>query len=154
MLTSVVLKDAASINSITVNNATYPLEKFDWGPDLIGDDLRKMDGPGRHFNFKHVETMPITMEGHILADSTSAYWTARKALLAIVIPDYTQVIPIHGTINIVLDGDAETYFTRIILKSSDVPLQALYPTVTPFMFQWESFDGYWLKLSDFQAAKI
>lgn len=154
MLTSVVLKNATSLSSITVNDAIYPLQRFDWNQDMVGDNLRKMDGPGRHFNMKYPETMPVHMEGHILSDSTSAYWTARKALLNIVVPDFTQTLAIHGTINIQIDGDSETYFTRVALMDWDVPLEALFPTVTPFLFQWESFDGYWLKLSNFLAAKI
>jgi len=147
MLTSVILRDAFSINSITVNDATYPLNKFDWNQDMVGDDLRRMDGPGRHLNYKHPETLPISMEGHILADSTSAYWTARKALLAVVIPDPIQTTAIHGTIRIQIDGDTEVYYVEVVLKDWAIPLEALYPTVTPFMFQWESFTGYWNKLS-------
>jgi hypothetical protein len=154
MLTSVVIKSADSLSSITVNDATYPLNVFNWNQTMVGDNLRRMDGPGRHFNQKYPETLPVHMEGHILADTTSAYWTARKALLNIVVPNFDQPLTIHGTINIQLDGDSETYFTRVALVDWDVPLEAFYPTVTPFMFQWESFDGYWLKLSSFLSAKI
>lgn len=154
MLTSITIYDAATLNSIAVNNATYPLHDFTWHGEMVGDNLRRMDGPGLHANYKYVQDMPINMEGAILADSTSAYWTARKNLLNIVIPDFTQTLPIHGSIRMQIDGDSEIYFTRVMLEDWDVPLAALYPTVTQFQFQWTSIDGYWLKLSNFQAAKL
>ncbi len=53
-----------------------------------------------------------------------------------------------------LDGDSNVYVANVILKDWDVPLQALYPTVTPFQFQWEAPVGYWTILSTQAVAKI
>jgi hypothetical protein len=100
--------------------------------------------------------MSINMEGHILGDSTSDYWTNRKELLGVVIPDptYLHLYRFHSRVDVKIDGDTETYYAYVILKDYEVPLEALYPTVTPFQFQWENVFGYWRKLSNNAAALI
>lgn|SRR5262245_52390260 len=147
--------NANAVSSIFVNDDDfYPVELFTWTPSMVGNNQPHMAGPGVHVNYKDIESMDIVMEGHIKANTTEAYWTARKALLNIVVPDYDQIYPTHGTVQFKINGDSETYTQGVHLENYEVQTEALYPTVTPFRFEWTGLQGYWLKLSNFQAAKI
>lgn len=146
---------ANGVDQIFVNDDEfYPVEVFTWTPSMVGDDRAKLAGYGRHWNYKDIETQSIRMEGHIKANTTELYWTARDALLNIVIPDPIQLAPFHGYVMFKRNGDSETYYQRVHLEDSEVPTEALYPTVTPFEFEWSGIDGYWLRLSNNQPAKI
>jgi hypothetical protein len=87
------------------------------------------------------------MEGDILADTTSAYWTNRLALLDKIMPTQEQTFRYHSHIQVTLDGGT-TYYANVTLQDWDCPTEALYPTRTPFMFQWENPYGYWRRVSD------
>lgn len=146
------------VTSIVVNELTepcfYPVELFTWTPGFVGDQRAKLKGPGRHWTFRDIEALDIQMEGHIKADTTNDYWAKRMALLNIVIPDAEQLAPFHGYLMFKTNDDPETYYQRIHLDHYEVPTEALYPTVTPFRFEWSGLEGYWLKLSNDQPVKI
>jgi len=140
---------------ITINDDDfYPVELFTWTPSMVGEDHPKIRGPGRHYNFKEIEVMSIELEGHIKADTTEDYWTARKALLEVAIPDPEQLAPWHGYLQFKVNGDSETYYQKVHLVHYEIPTEALYPTVTPMRFEWDGLDGYWKKLSNDAYAKI
>jgi len=144
--------------SIVINELTgtlkYPVSEFTWTDPTRGDDLPKMQEAGMHDRYKNIDSMGITMVGDILGSTTTEYWTNRKALLAIVIPKPGSLFRYHGTIEIKLDGDSETYWCNVDLEDRDTPLEAFYPTVSPFQFQWTNNFGYWRKLSDNTVAYI
>lgn len=155
MLDLVKIVAANGVTSITVNDDLYyPVEVFTWHPEWIGEQHGKLKGPGRHASYSEVETLVIQMEGHIKADTTDDYWVRRKALLNVVVPDADQLLPWHGYVQWSPDGDTETYYQKVHLVECEVPMEALYPTVTPFRFEWEGLDGYWLKLSNNLPAKL
>lgn len=142
-------------NYIDVNDDEYyPVERFTWHPEMVGDARAKLKGPGRHLNFREVEVMPIEMEGHIKANTTELYWQARKDLLNIVVPDVEQLAPWHGYVMFKYNGDSNTYYQRVHLVHYEIPTEALYPTVTPFRFEWDGLDGYWLTLGTNVAVKL
>lgn len=158
MLTQIKFWDAGLVNSVQVNEFTfpfyYPVERFIWHQPTRGDDLPVMEGAGKHDRYSDVDALPLEMEGHFLTDTTTQYWEKRKALMAILVPNNDHVYRYHSHVQIKLDGDSETYWANLTLKDYDAPLEANYPTVTPFHFQWEINFGYWRKLSNNAIARI
>lgn len=158
MISLIRIYDAGLVNSIIVNELTgtlkYPVRTFDWAQPTRGDDLPKLEEAGMHDSYKDVDNMPIVMEGDILADDTDSYWVNRKALMSIVIPTNDHIYRYHSHIQIKLDGDNETYWCNVNLEDYDAPLEAFYPTRTPFQFNWINNFGYWRKLSDSSIAYI
>ena len=145
-------------SSLVINELTgtlkYPVRRFIWGQPTRGDDLPKLQQAGQHDRYKNVDAMPVMMEGDLLGADTDAYWVNRKALLEIVVPDETQTLRYHSQIRIKLNGDSETYWCNVTLEDYDAPLEAFFPTRTPFIFQWKNPYGYWRKLSNNAAVKI
>lgn len=159
MLSMVKIWNAPLTSSCLLNELNpvrFPVEKFTWTQPTKGDPLPKMEEAGQHPRFSDVDVMSIDMEGHILGNSTSDYWTNRKELIGVVIPDptYLHQYRYHSRLDVKIDGDNETYYAYVILKEYEIPLEALYPTVTPFQFQWENVVGYWRKLSNNAVALI
>lgn len=158
MLQSIVFWNAGLALSIAVNEFTYPfyypVHRFVWDQPTRGDDLPNMEKPGRHPRYSDVDAMPVTMEGHFLTNNTTEYWQKRKALMAILVPQNYHGYRYHSRVHIKLDGDSETYWADLTLKDYDAPLEANYPTVTPFQFQWEADYGYWRALSNNLIAQI
>lgn len=153
MLTSVKIWNAGLSTMCELNRddpIRFPITKFEWSNPTKGEPLPKMERPGQHDRYSQVDVMPIEMEGDIVSDSTAGYWVNRKELLAVTIPDYenSQIYRYHSHIQIKIDGDPETYFANVVLKGHEVPMEALYPTVTSFQFQWECPYGYWRKVSN------
>jgi len=158
MLTSLTIDNAALVTSVIVNEFSgtlhYPVHRFVWDQPSRGDDLPKMEQAGRHDRYSDIDVMALTMEGHFLSDNTTQYWQIRNALLSVVIPFNDHLYRWHSRIRMKVDGDAETYWCYVVLMDYDAPLEANYPTVTPFQFQWENEYGYWRKLSDNSIAFI
>lgn len=158
MLQSIVFWDAGLISSIAVNEFTnpfyYPVHRFVWDQSTRGDDLPKMQAAGRHERYSDIDVLPLVMEGHFKTDDTTQYWVKRKALMNILIPNDNHLYRYHSRVVFKLDGDSESYYGDLTLKDYDAPVEANYPTVTPFQFQWEVAYGYWRKLSDGTIAKI
>ena len=155
MIDLIKIYKADGITSITVNDdVSYPVEMFNWTPTMIGDDLPHLQGPGRFPNYKEVEAMPIEMEGHIKANTPELYWTARKALLNIVIPDFNQTFGWHGYVEFQAADTTTLYRQKVHVVHWEVPIEALYPTVTPFRFEWEGLDGYWTDKGTGLPAKL
>ena len=159
MLTSVRIWNAGLTLSVILNEINpvkYPITDFVWTQPTKGDPIPKMEVPGQHDRKSQVDVMAINMEGDIVGDTTENYWVRRKELLAVVIPDFedSQIFRYHSHIQIKIDGDSETYWANLTLKDYEVPMRALYPTVTEFQFQWDNPYGYWRKLSNNAAALI
>jgi hypothetical protein len=155
---AITIIKAGGSPSLAVNELTahpnYPVEEFIWHTPTRGESPRNLQSGGGHFHKSYADPMPIEMQGHLLADSTSEYWTRRKALLAVIVPDIDPVYRFHSVIQMQLDGDGNVYYANVILKDYDIPLIANYPTVTAFQIQWEAPVGYWTVLSSLAIAKI
>jgi hypothetical protein len=121
----------------------YPVEEFIWHNSTRADSPPNLQAQGGHYHHAYLDPMSIEMRGHILSTDTSDYWVKRKALLAAVVPLPTDSGRYTGKISMQIDGDSSTYYANVILKDWDIPLQALYPTVTAFQIQWENPFGYW-----------
>lgn len=159
MLTSVKIWNAPLTLVCELNRVDpvrFPIKVFEWDEPTKGNPIPKMEVPGQHDRYNPIDAMNINMEGDIVGTTTAEYWVNRKELLAVVIPDFedSQIYRYHSHIQIKLDGDNETYYANVILKTRSTPMRALYPTVTEFQFQWENPYGYWRKLSNNVPALI
>lgn len=134
--------------SLTVNELVsepkYPIEKFTWDYETDGEPIPKFEAPGQFDNLKVVRNMTLDCEGHIVERTTPLYWTARKALCNLVVPP--NIVPAEKRnlrIEMMLDGDGSLYYGDFTLDDFSIPLEANYPTVTPFLFHWSCAFGYW-----------
>lgn len=159
MFTLIRLRDPVGITSLTINELTsqplYPVEKFTWDYETDGDEIPKFESPGQFDNIKVVRSMTLDCEGHIVTQSSSAYWTARKNLMNLVVPP--AIVPAqkkHVRIEMQLDGDANIYYGDFVLDDWSCPLEANYPTVTPFLFQWTCNFGYWRNIATNAAVRL
>jgi len=151
MITSLYVAGAVDSFSGTLelDTLTYPLQKFAWEYATVGDRPARHQQAGSWDAPKFVEYMSITMEGEILASTTSAYWTARKALLQKIIPPRANTLYNHVKFLLTVDGDAEVYYTFAVLEQNVGALEATgAPTVSQFQLMFESHEGYWQKSSD------
>lgn len=145
MYSVVTLTDSNGINSVDLDEFPYPLQKFDWDPDMVGGDgFAKPASFGRWDAFRRTQAMNIHCEGEIVTDTVTEYWAARKALMAIACPVSEQVERNHSRLNITLEGDGVSYVAFVQLQSMNAPIAALgSPTVSQFMFEWTCNVGYW-----------
>jgi len=145
MITKIELWDAANLGYVELDTLTYPLQKFSWEYPIVGDDVQRPFSAGQYDTRKSVGSMTIDCEGEIVQTTTTLYWTARKALVAKVIPLYSQISYNHSTIKLTLDGDSQVYIAQVVLSSYSIPLAATgAPTISPFQFSWTCNKGYWL----------
>lgn len=157
MIASIQFISANGINSVLLNESdatSYPVYKFEWNYATDGADIPKGQTYGQWPTRKFVRKMPITCEGDIIGTTSAAYWTARKALLAAIVPNPTSTFTNHGRLYMTLEGDGSTYYADVSLVGFQVPMEANYPTMSQFQFQWEANFGYWINLSTGQPALI
>jgi hypothetical protein len=147
MITSLVMKNAVDnfSSSLAIDTNVYPLRIFHWNPEMDGADIGKMQAPGRHSWRKDVRHMPIDMEGTILATDTSAYWTARKALVAKATHDPANLIYDPIKFELTLDGDGEVYYAFCVCESWAAPLDVAIgsPTISEFQGLYSCRAGFW-----------
>lgn len=155
MINSMSFVAANGVTSITLNDDTYPVQKFSWDYPTDGADIPKAQTYGQWPTRKFVRKMTIDCEGWILSNSASGYWTARKNLLAAIVPNPSNTATNHGRLSVKFEGDTSTtYWADVLLVGFQVPMEANYPTVTPFQFQWEASLGYWINGSTGQPTQI
>ena len=160
MFSLIRLRDPVnSILTLTINELVsepkYPVEKFTWDYETDGDEIPKFEAPGQWDNLKPVRAMTLDCEGHIVERTTPLYWTARKNLMNLVVPPATiPQVKKHVRIEMQLDGDTSTYYGDFVLDDYSCPLEANYPTVTPFMFQWTCNFGYWRNIATNAAVRL
>jgi len=153
MITSIVVKNAVdsfatsiALDTIDGSGVGYPLEVFSWHPVMDGADIGKMQAPGQWPWQKYVRNMPITIEGTILARTTTEYWTQRKALMNKCFPAPNNTVYDPIKIEMVIDGDANTYYAFCVLDDAVGALDVETthsPTVTKFQLSYSCRAGYW-----------
>lgn len=159
MFTLIRLRDPQTSASLVINELVstplYPVEKFTWDYEVTGDEIPKFEAPGQWDNFKPVRKMILDCEGHIVGQTTSAYWAARRNLSNLVVPPPTiPQVKQHTRIEMQLDGDGTLYYGIFMLDDFSIPLEANYPTVTPFLFQWSCNFGYWRNAATGAAVRL
>lgn len=154
MLTSLVATNIDTTTTVTLNNLTYPLRRFAWDYELKGEAEPKMQKPGRHDALKQVDVMTIEMEGSMMADPTENYWDIRAAFMIVLLPHIDAIELNHVRFDMVVSGSADTLYAECTLADVSVPVEALSPTRSEFMFNWECPFGYWRKASDNSVVYI
>jgi hypothetical protein len=83
----------------------------------------------------------------ILADTTSQFWTRRKALAAKIIPPPDDPpYPEYDHVRFIaqFDGDGNTYYADAVLRSNIGALEVTgAPTIQEFELMFECRAGYW-----------
>jgi hypothetical protein len=134
-------------SSIELDTLVYPLQKFSWTYEITNSKFGKTNSSGCWKTRSRVQTMTIELNGEILSDSTSQFWTRRKALMAKAIPPPTDAAYPeydHTRFIATFDGDGTTYYADGILISNIGALEATgAPTVQAFQLTYECRDGYW-----------
>lgn len=154
MITSLEATNIDTGLSVFLNDDTYPLKEFIWDQEMKGEAIRKHQRPGRWPTRKQVDFMPIHMEGDMFADTSANYWDIRTDLLTVLLPHPDNVEENHVRFEMVLSGSATTYYADCTLEDYSVPVRALSPTVTHFLFDWANNFGYWRILSSGAVAMI
>lgn len=143
MLTSLTATNLFTNASVTILDSVYPLRKFSWTPQLESNKLKKMQEAGSFDLYRFVTDMPITMEGDIIADTSAVYWTRRRALMAVILPHPDSNVRNHVKWSMVTDEDATVYYADCVVDSVVADVEALYPTVSEFQFQFTNNFGFW-----------
>lgn len=157
MITSLFVScaDDNFVDQLELDTLDFPLQKMSWVYEMEGAEIGKMQAPGRHSWRKDVRHLPIDMEGEILADTTSSYWTKRKSLMAKIIPSPTNIVYDPIKFKLKVDGDSETYYAFCVLQSNIGALEATgAPTVTEFQLGFSCRFGYWRRESDDVAVRL
>ena len=142
---------------VDLDDLTYPCQKLTWEYPVVGDTINRPFSSGRHNTRRSVNMMTIEVEGEIFTNSTSAYWSARKALVAKVLPLPVQVPSLyrHSVLRMQIDGDTDWYMAEVQLSSYSIPLATTgAPTVSPFMFSWECNAAYWTNQNTGQLVRL
>jgi hypothetical protein len=157
MITLLRVYDPLLLGYVSLDDFPYPVSGFSWEYPIVGDDVQRPFAAGRYNSRKSADAMTITCEGNIVENTTTAYWTSRKALVSKVIPDYAQgpTTYRHSHLRMQIDGDTDTYYADVQLSSYAVPLSTTgAPTVSPFQFNWTCNLGYWSSLTYGTPAKL
>lgn len=147
MIDSLVATNMDTLATVTLNNLTYPLRRFAWDYEVKGDAEPKMQKPGRHAALKQVDVMVIDMEGSMMADPSQNYWTIRQAFMVVLLPHIDAVELNHVRFDMVVSGSGVVHYAECTLADVSVPVEALSPTRSEFMFNWECPFGYWRNAS-------
>ena len=132
--------------SIELDDLNYPLQLFDWDYETDGDNFPKTNSPGSWKTRKKVTQMTISMNGEILADSTSSRWTKTKALKQMVIPppSYPDTYDVTR-FALTMDGDGTTYYAYCVLDDNNGALETTgAPSIGEFQTTFECREGYWM----------
>lgn len=143
MLTSLTGTNLFTGASVTILDSVYPLHKFSWTPSLESTKLKKTQAAGSWDLFRFITDMPIVMEGDIIADTSAVYWTRRKALMAVILPHPDTNVRNHIRWDMVTDEDATVYYANCLVDSVLADVEAMYPTVSTFQFQFTNNYGFW-----------
>lgn len=156
MYTLVRISDPLNINHVDLDEFPYPLQKFDWDYNFVGDTQSKQQSFGRWDTTNRVEVLNIHSEGEIVENTVANYWTSRLALTDIVVPDPIQTVKKNCKIVIELEGHTGTqYFANCQIVQQSIPVAALgSPTVSPFMMEFTCNKGYWTNVATGQIKKL
>lgn len=123
-------------------DATYPATLIDTHCEM-SDRPRtaKQTQPGQSPVYTFARNRIWHVEGDILGTGMADYDTKRLALLAAIMPAAAPLDRFTGTIQ-VTDANSNVYESQVSLTSHSVPVAALYPGTSTYMFEWESDDPF------------
>jgi hypothetical protein len=127
------------------NTDTIPLKKWSVTTEMRGNDRNRGEAHGIYPRKTYLGKMLISMEGDLLDDTPEDYIAARQEALRVILPDPIASVTQRklGTLVVRYSGMSEDMETDVALDGWEMPMEALYPSTTPFMFNWVSFTPYW-----------
>lgn len=133
---------------VELNDLIYPLHDFDIQTNIDVRAFKKMAQHGEWPSFHYPGAMTITAEGDIIgsgATPTEDYVVKRLALIGAILPPI-QVLTTrrHGFLRLQLDGWTEAADADVVCTNPSVPMQALYPAISPFQIVWKGFLPYFV----------
>jgi len=143
MIDTLTATNMDTLDSLTINDLTYPLVKFAWDYQMKGEAEPNMQKPGRHDALKLVDFMTLEIEGSMMADPSENYWDIRSAFMDIFLPHIDAIALNHVRFDMVLSGSTTTLYVECTLADMDAPVEALSPTRSEFRFSYEIPFGYW-----------
>jgi hypothetical protein len=147
MLTKVEIRPVSG-SPLEINTLTYPLKVFDIVTNIDTHDEKKLSAAGQWPTFHYPDAMTIHAEGACLADTSTAYVTARLALLDAVLPPVTvQTSRYHAALRVRMDGMTEDADANVVVVQQSIPMAALFPANSQFMITWKGFLPYFVGVS-------
>jgi len=128
---------------VELNTLIYPMHDLDIQTQMDVHEFKKRAQAGEWPSFAYPGAMTITAEGDIVgsgATPSADYVAKRLALVDAILPPI-QVLTSrkHGFIRIQLDGWTETADADVINTDRSIPMQALYPAISPYQITWKAF---------------
>jgi hypothetical protein len=131
---------------IEINTDSYPLSECDIFTNFDSKTFRKLAAPGEWPSFAYPGALTINVVGKILGTGvtpTEDYWDKRLALMDATLPPIqTLTSRQHGVIRVRMDGWSEDADTPVVVMSTSLPMQALYPAISDFRISWKGFVPY------------
>lgn len=133
---------------LELNTLTYPLKVFDIQTNIDTHEFKKFGTSGQWPSFHYPDAMSIHAEGACLADTSTAYVTARLALVDAVLPPVTALTSRkHAVLRVRMDGMTEDADADVVVIQQAVPMAALFPANSQFMITWKGFLPYFVGVS-------
>lgn len=127
------------------NTVDCPLHDFSISGDIKGGDREHMMDHGDWESFSYLGPTTVHIEGDLQYGTTEEYIEKRLLMLSIIIPPPgRQRIRSWGELQLQYTGQPLMVNTVKLEGYPEIPMQALYPSVTPFMISFKCFNPFWV----------
>lgn len=130
--------------TLDLNTDTLPLHDYHIDGETRSTDRPHMQDHGSWKSFSYMGPVTVHMEGDIVYGTTADYITARLNMLDILLPPPgRQRYRYWGTLYIKYEGQTNFFTSKCRHEGyPEIPLQALYPSVSPFMLSFYCFEPH------------
>jgi hypothetical protein len=134
--------------SFSLNTVNYPLNQVDTHVEMSDRPVvAKQQIAGQWGVYTYSQKRIWHVEGDIMGQSMAHYDQLRRNLLNALLPQAITNRTYTGTVQ-VTDETPETFTSLVTLVTYSLIQEGLYPSRSPFMFEWESDDPFVYKTSD------
>lgn len=134
-----------------LSSGSYRVSSFKWTPRISSSPLPMLNRPSNWPTHFDPRELVIDLEGRLVADNPSDFWTDRAALLEAIVPpvDGERETFEHGTLTITLPGyTAGDLYALVNLTEYDFPVTSQSGRSAEYRFSWVASLGYWRLVSD------
>jgi len=134
--------------SLSFNTDNLPLHDYHIDGETRGADRPHMQDHGDWQSYGYMGPVTVHLEGDIVYDTTENYITARLNMLDILVPPPgRQRLRRWGTLYIKYTGQTYEFAGDCRLDGyPEIPLQALYPSVSPFQVSFHVFEPHFTEI--------
>lgn len=136
--------------TVNFNTATMPLRHFVVSADIRRQEREKSQFPGIWPAKTYIGRCSIQMEGDLLFDDSSSYIAARLDMLRKILPYPATIVSQRklGYLTVKYSGMSEACRNDVTIDGyPELPMEALYPSVTAYMITWIGFAPYFTGVS-------